>query len=335
MALLFMDGFEMGDGALKWDTVSGYATASTSPRVTGGGYYLHPSSSASLTKQVTVSAQVTAGVAFRLTSFDTNDQLICLSMSNTYAPLWVGVSSGGYLQLNMYPSLLASPQTLATGTTRLSLNLWYYLEMQATLNDTTGTAQVRLNGVTTPEISYTGNTYYPGGSSTMDTMQVQIHGDVDDLYVLNSVGSANTTFQGDVRVYALLPNGNGSSSQLTGSDGDSTNNYQLVNEQPYNTANYVGSAVSGQRDTYTLADLPATVTSVVGVQNNLIAAKSDAGTISMKPALKIGAGVYYGATRSPNTAYGAYQDVYDKNPATSASWTVSDVNSLEGGMEVV
>jgi hypothetical protein len=191
-----------------------------------------------------------------------------------------------------------------------------------------------LNGVTTPEINFTGNNYPSGGSSNMDMLGLSVHGDLDDLYVLNSVGSANTTFLGDVRVYAMRPSGNGSYSQLTGSDGDSINNYALTGEQPYSTANYAGSAVSGQRDTYALGDVPGAVASVIGVQNNLIAAKADAGTVSIKPVLKAGSNLYYGATRNPTTVYTAYQDVYDTNPDTSTSWTVSDVNSLEDGMEI-
>lgn len=333
-----MDGFEMGDMALKWDSASGGAIANTSTRVsTNGGYYLHPqSSTVSMTKTLpTASAQVTVGAAIRLSTFDTSDYLILLSNASSYAPVMLCVSSSGYLQICDYTGIFSGTNVLATGTTRLVTNTWYYMEMQVTLNDTNGYVEVRLNGLSTPEVTFTGNDFYPGGSANIDTFSMQIHGDVDDVYVINSLGTSNNAFLGDVRVYALKPSGNGTYSQLTGSDGDSVNNYALVGEQPYNTANYVGSATSGQHDTYAMSDIPGTVTSVLGVQNNLIAAKSDAGTISMKPAMKIGASLYYGATRSPGTAYSGYQDIYDTNPATSTGWTVSDVNGLEDGMEVV
>ena len=70
------------------------------------------------------------------------------------------------------------------------------------------------------------------------------------------------------------------------------------------------------------------------MQENLHALKSDAGTASIKPARNIGGTVYYGASQALSTGTGWYGAAREINPATSAAWTVSDVNAVEGGAEV-
>lgn len=334
MAVLFMDGFEVRDGALKWDSVSSYTTAKATPRVGTGTYYaISSSSSLTLSKTIPAATRVTAGIAMRVNTYsDFYPPLTFYSDNGTAQNIIVGLNSSGYLVV--YRESYGGT-VLGTGTTQLRLNVWFYLEVQATVSSTSGTVEVRVNGAATPEISFTGNT--KSSWATNDTIdQVTFSGetDMDDCYILDSTGMTNTTFLGDIRVVALMPNGNGSYSQLLGSDGNSTDNYLLVNEQPYSTSNYVGSSTVGQRDTYLMADLPAATTSVLSVQNNLIAGKSDAGAASLKPVLDIGGSLQYGPTRVLGTSYASYHDVYDTNPATTVNWTIADVNSLEDGMEV-
>jgi hypothetical protein len=137
---------------------------------------------------------------------------------------------------------------------------------------------------------------------------------------------------GDVRVYSLSPTGAGSSTQFTPSSGA---NYTTVDELPYSATDYVTSGTSGNRDTYAVADIPATAGTVFAVQSNVIAKKTDAAPISLKSALRSGASVYYGSPVSLGASDGAVTDLYTADPATSTSWTISGVNALEAGFEVV
>lgn len=332
MALIFMDGFEMNDGPLKWNYAYGYSTANTSPRC-GTGYYATGVISGvtlSLQKNFTAAAQVTTGVAVRTASSGTT-KIAFFTDGGSSLQITVFINSARYIEIRRGSS---TGTLLATGTTQLALNSWFYIEAQASVSATFGTVTVRLNGSTTPEVTYTGITKNGGTSTMIDMVEFDNQGSFDDCYILDSTSTSNTTFLGDVRVFALAPNGNGTYSQFTGSDGDSVNNYQLVNESPYSTANYVGSSTVGSRDTYAMSDLPGTVNKVFGVQNNLIAAKSDAGTANIKSALNIGGSLYYGAVRALCTSYASYQDVYNTNPSTSSTWTVTDINNLEDGTEV-
>jgi hypothetical protein len=96
----------------------------------------------------------------------------------------------------------------------------------------------------------------------------------------------------------------------------------------------VTSSTVGQRDTYVLTDLPATVGTVYAVQNNVIAKRADATFVSLKPALKSGASVYYGTTVSLGVSDSVLQDLRTIDPSTAVSWTASGVNALESGFEV-
>jgi hypothetical protein len=85
---------------------------------------------------------------------------------------------------------------------------------------------------------------------------------------------------------------------------------------------------------YALGDL-ASVGTIYGVQNNVIAKKTDASAISLKPAIKSGATVYYGSSVSLATSDITLKDLREVDPSTSAQWTLTNVNALEAGFEVV
>ena len=96
----------------------------------------------------------------------------------------------------------------------------------------------------------------------------------DDFYLMT--GSGDTPL-GDIVIETLYPNGNGNANQFVGSDGDSTNNYLLVNETgaPV-TSSYVADSTSGHQDMYALTDLVTSAGTVLGVCHSAYLAKTDA-----------------------------------------------------------
>ena len=193
---------------------------------------------------------------------------------------------------------------------------------------------MRINGATI--INFSGSTRASGTDTTFDQFALYRAPGTstawDDLYICDDSGSAPyNNFLGEIRVYSLSPTGAGSSTQWTP---DSGSNYARVNEVPYSAANYVQSGASGQRDTYVMADLPASVGAVLAVQNNVIAKRTDASPVSVKPAIKSGASVYYGSPIALTTNDTTLTDLRITDPNTSAAWTAGGVNALEGGFEV-
>lgn len=332
MALLFMDGFDSGDMSAKWSIIdSGTVTSSTTTPY-GVGRSLELNSTGTLARPITPSEQITLGFAYQplASSSDMDITLFADNGSSDHIRVSRNTSTG---QLEV----VRSTTILATGTTPLSAGTWYYVEFQGTIADSGGTIKVRLNGASTNEIDFTGDTKNGGTSTAIDMVRIRNITNTnrfDNFYILNSTGTVNTTFLGAMRVHTLAPNGNGASSQFTGSDGNQTNNYQLVGELPFSATDYTASSVSGQRDTYLLDNLPAGFHQVAALQSNLVAQKSTAGAVLLKSALRSNSTLYYGASRPLGTNSQTYSDIFETSPVTSLGWTSAEINNLEGGAEI-
>ncbi|MDQ3565725.1 MAG: hypothetical protein M3436_16975 [Pseudomonadota bacterium] len=228
---------------------------------------------------------------------------------------------------------------LGTTTYALSVGSTYYIEFKVVIHDTTGTAEVKVDGssklaLTSVDTKNTANATAnqvrigPGGAATG-------FWDYDDVYICDGAGSVNNNFLGDCRVDAYAPNGNGNSSQLVGSDGNSTDNYLLVDESaPNDDTDYVESATAGNKDTYTVADMSHTPSSIFGVQILANAKKDDAGARSVATVTRSGVTDFDGATQALSTSYVYYSDIRETDPNTSAAWTKTNFNAAEFGVKV-
>ncbi len=334
MALLFMDGFDAGDAATKWSSVEAVdVLVSSAATPYGIGRSLETSNIAEIIRPFTPSAQATVGLAYQPVSGTSRLTISFYADSGTIQHISLERnSSTGILEVNRGGSLLA------TGTTVLSAGTWYYLELQVTVADSGGTVKVRLNGAQTNEIDFTGDTKNGGTSTLIDAINIKnasLTNRVDNLYVLNSTGSINNTFLGVMRVHTLTPNGDGASSQFTGSDGNQVDNYQLVDELPSSTSDFVASTVSGRRDTYSLDNLPSGYHQISGLQSNIVSLKNTAGSVGLKAALRSNGALYYGTSRFPGTNAQTTSDLFETSPVTSQVWTSAEINNLEGGMEII
>jgi hypothetical protein len=222
---------------------------------------------------------------------------------------------------------------LATGTTTFIGPSWFHLQIEVTISDTVGTVKVRVNGNAVEEISFTGDTKNAGTASTIDRVVWSNTGGnaaTDDMSLWVGTGD----WPGDQRIYCLLPSGNGTTSQGTGSDSDQVNNYLLVDERPESSTDYVSITTDNDIDLYAVTDLPAGVTTVHGVQTNIVAAKSDAGAKGVKIVRRSGGTNYIEASsHTLSTTYVPWSLLDQTDPATSATWTASAVNGLEVGWQ--
>lgn len=216
-----------------------------------------------------------------------------------------------------------------------AINQWIYLEVSATIADSGGTCEVKVDGTTV--INFTGDTKNAGTATTIDAVAIfNTAMWYDDWYILDDVdsgisGNPLNTFLGERRVHTSLPSAAGSS---TGWTPDSGSNFARVNEQPYSATSNVqtNAAVAGTRDMYTIADLPSNATSVTAVAVTVIAKKSDAGAASIKPSVRSGGTNYDGSTIALTPSDLTYQQRWSADPATGAAWTVSAVNAMEAGV---
>lgn|SRR5262245_57598354 len=260
----------------------------------------------------------------------------------------IQLSGGGALHLTLSVNSVTRGWELFRGDTNGTLlaasqvgifqaTVWYYVELKATINDTTGTAIARINGQEI--INFTGDTRN-AGTAQVDTWTFTHPASgsgqqdwVDDLYYLDTNGAAPyNDFLGDVKVETLVPNGSGFYTQFTPSTGS---NWQCVDELPAVTTDYVGSATIGNRDTYAHTDLVTTSATILALQPMATALASDAGGANIKAIARNPSGTIRAGTSSPLSAtatlvMGGVQTVDPDN----AAWTVASINAAEFGVEV-
>jgi hypothetical protein len=157
---------------------------------------------------------------------------------------------------------------------------------------------------------------------------------VDDLYVLDTTGTVNNDFLGDVRVQTLYPSADGTNTGFTPSTG--TTHYTLVDEAAPNTTDLVSAANAGLKDSYGFQDLMGTTANVYGVQATSYAAKDNTGTVGVKNITRISGTQYTGPTAwYLSTTWTANRELWERNPATSGLWAPADVNAAEFGVESI
>jgi len=206
------------------------------------------------------------------------------------------------------------------------LSVGHYIELGVSCSETLGQIIVRVDGEEVINVSGT-NT----GATTQSFGVAGTGGgtftNYDDLYVSWDNASA-ISFMSDVEVRAIFPDGAGALTDWTGVSGA---NYTNVDEDPPDVADYNKSAVVGNVDTFTFPDLTFTGT-VWGVQFCAYAKKDDTEIRAIQGVCRIG-GVNYLSTNTEylSTDIMYYRFVWGLNPATTAAWTVAQVNAAEFG----
>jgi hypothetical protein len=340
MSLLFIEGFDDGLQGSKWNQFS--MSLNTANQRTGTTCGLMPTGNQHLSRWLanTPDTHVTFIVGFAMKPAGAT----ATELLRFYSDNWGTIHDTIYLDTNnrltaRRGSVYATNTILGQTSNNIIVpGSWQYVEVKVTLSATVGVVNIRLNGGDV--LNLTGQNTKNGGTNTVfegiafwdDFMANGIY--IDDLYICNGAGSVNNDFLGDCSVQTLYPNGNGNYSQWVGSDGDSVNNYQLVNEagSPVTTT-YVETGTLGNIDTYAYADLVATTSLVRGVAHRSYIEKTDTGAQNFRQVARIGGTNYPGSDVALGTSFGLVSRYFDQSPATAAAWLIAEVNGAEFGVE--
>lgn len=232
------------------------------------------------------------------------------------------------------------------GTFALATGAYYFLEFKVKVSSTVGTIEVRKDGAIA--FTFSGNTRN-GGTGLISrvrwetpvpaTVNTATEFVIDDLYIVDTLGTAANDFLGDVIVEYLQPSAAGSSTGWTPSAGS---NWDCVSDPVATTTplttDYVSNATLGTVDTYALADsAQATTRLCYGVASYAYADKAAAGARALKLIQELSAvRIETGAQVLKYSAEGGPQ--YLRFPRSldpsGAAWTVVNVNSLQIGQRV-
>ena len=350
MALIFCDSFDHYATAnllSKWTTISGgtftvgsYGRFGTNGLLMGPAGYAVPGFY--IRKEFSSLAFVaTVGCAFYLPDLGLPGGVIGLFSGSTYqVRLYHDTSYPGRLLLTRDGTAsLGSMTTLGIGTVPFQAGTWNYVELQVgSFHATTGSVSVRINGVADPGLSVSNvntNTALSGTASAVFLGTCGQSADTetkfDDIYARD-----DATFMGDIRVTALFPTGAGSHADFTRGGSDSGANWSQVDEVAPNSDTDLNNSVAvGDIDSFAMGDLGQTAATILGVQTNLWARKTDAGVRSLALFEKSGTTETAG-TGVPLTASYTYQRaIAEVNPATGIPYTLAEINALEIGYKLV
>lgn len=334
MALLYFDGFESVPSVRS--TITSNSTPVSLTGRDGVGRALGIGGSGTSTHAFNpVSGTIIVGFGWFVSAaqLGTTNELPQLSALGA-GQIAITLSGSGQVQIRRGTG---GGTIIATSTLNLVADAWHYFEVKLLCADAGGLCTVRVDEV--EFVTFSGDTRN-SGSAPIDAIRF-FHttngaSALDDLVILDATGSAPyNDFIGERVIKAKRPTGNGASSEWGGSDGNSTDNYQLVDDDPVNTTDYVSSNVAGQRDLY---DMSAAIglNSVDAVQVVTYASKSDSGVRSFKPLLRSSVGtVDEGATQALSTSWASYYAPIELTNPDGSAWTPVNVNTIQAGVETV
>ncbi|HUT81486.1 MAG TPA: hypothetical protein VMZ29_09825 [Candidatus Bathyarchaeia archaeon] len=216
------------------------------------------------------------------------------------------------------------------GSTVFNTSTTYLIEVRFKMSDAGGVVQVKCDDVM--EINYSGDTK-PGADTTFDRINFgNLGGFKSGHFYIDDFAMDDANWIGPTEVRLLKPSGAGNSTQWSPSAGS---NYQCVDENPYNDADYVLETVAAQKDLYALENLSDTPDAIKGVQVIGRVVKDGSPTPANVRLV----------TRTESTDYNGDDEAvplnnpkfidkyYELNPNTSSEWTVTQVNAIEIGIE--
>lgn len=349
MALLWTEGFDRFGTTLDfkplpaWCVSRKYVTANEDLRMlikTGklGGYALcMPYDYVGwlmVPRQLTTNDTVVLGFAFR---FSTTAN----GYSGYIAQLFDGWTQGVSIRQAGATGneLSVTPSTgTAYGTTvglGLVPNTWYYIELKVKCHATLGTFDLHVDG--TSVLSGSNLNTKIGSNLYHDRFKLQgyYHAPIfDDLYFLDSTGTTNNNFLGQMRIVTLSADGAGDSTQFTP---DSGSNYARVNGVVADDdTSYVETSESNYKDLYTYDDLTGITTGIAGISINTVCKQSDAASFSLKSLCKSNATEDADSGQPIQSfTYLNKQRIMETDPDTDAAWAPAAVSAAQFGYQLV
>lgn len=332
MAIRHVDGFDdyaTADLTGIYQSVGAFTTIQSTTKRTGASALRTQSGNLDaliLTNPGTATAGGIMGFAYRVEALAAEE--LCGFVDNGTIQVAVYTRADGKLEVRRG----INGTVLATSTNALLANTWYWIEFKATINDTTGVIELRVNGSSTGWIPSTGSLdtqVTANASFTQWAISTGSIGYFDDLYFAD--GSSD--FKGDSKVVTVIASaGDGALAEWTPSSG--TDNGAMVDEAtPNGDTDYNLSSTLNQKDSYAFAALGVAGT-IHALQVNNWVKKTDAGSRGIKGLARISATNYLGTELMLGTTYVQAKEVWETSPASAAAWTVSEIDGAEFGLQL-
>lgn len=264
------------------------------------------------------------------------------SLDNTLYCDFLNFYTGSQLELYFrfdYPniSVYRGDGTLLGRITGILLPArWFYLEIGVKIDNTSGYVTVKVDG--SVKLNLTNQDTAVSSSPNVDTIRFGVVNNpgqgpqnyflCDDFYLLDKTGTEFNDFLGDVVVYTLVPNADGSTNDWTPNSG--TTRYTQVDEIPHDSdTTYIYTTVDGAKQYF---DFPDQVNiTILAVQNNAVVRKDDSTTRYIKMCAKLGVNEVVTNSWVLSNSYLHFTQVLPRDPANN-QWSLQNFNSTQFGL---
>ena len=359
MSLLFMDSFDhyaTADLTEKWTAMAGASgwtpTVGAYGRNGTNGMRIQPNGVTGVCIGLSASASGACGFAMKCNALPSSPDPLSIVYDGSGGVPHLQLSIGADGSLHVYRGdqtsnvgaawygvgLYGSWTLLAASDGGvIQAGVWAYVEWKWTIDDASGSYEVRVNGLTVLSGTSKDTRSTNVGAATYSAVSLLSNAgtvntrDFDDFYVIDLTGAVNNDFLGDVTVTALLPTGAGATTGWTPSTGS---NYSCVDEaSPNDDTDYVSATAVDTKDTYAFDDVPAgsviKAAQVVSAQR-----KENEGPGKIKHVVRSSSTDYDQAEQGIGGAvYSFLRSVVEVDPATSAAWSESAFNAAEFGVK--
>lgn len=330
MSILFAEHFETAQtlGIRSGDTIP---SVITSP-VYAGARALSLGGSNNSHYQYTIPATV-HGFFYGAFRYNSAATAFWRAFDGTTQHLELGLSGTNQIQFR------SSGVTRATGTFVVAAGTYVHLGIEYLIDDTTGLFKLYINGASSPDINFTGDTRNGGGAQITKigpSMATEVGGNAhqwDNIVVQDSTGSApeNAFLACEPRLDYIAPDAAGDVSDWTVSGAATA--WQATNETVADgDTTRVESSTLNQKVLVNCASMPSGGT-IFAVCPTAVMAKASAGTRLVGLLDKLGSTERVSADIALTLAYAPYQIVNHRDP-DGAAWTESNVNALQVGAKV-
>lgn len=309
MALRYIDGFDTYTTLTQRWTIGTDGSIIAGAARTGAAGYRTGNVASRLTMTIDAQGTWILGVGFRTSAIGAHNTGPLATVDSGTVQGDTAMTALGVLTVKRGATVVA------TGTTPLLANVYYYLEFKHIIANAAGTLELRVNGAV--NVTFAGDTQETANATAN---QIAVGGgipggvttDYDDLYILDGQAGLND-YLGDRQVAYGLASGVGNSAQWTPSAGA---NWQNVDEAaPDDDTTYNSSATATQKDTFafTWAGMPASST-VDGIQIGLRLRDEAAGVSNIHRIIYEAPTENNGAEIDPGTSYATVLEILENDP---------------------
>jgi len=244
------------------------------------------------------------------------------------------ITFGTCYQLNVY----IGGVLVDTGNTSLYADVWYLVELHIKKSATVGVVEAKIDGNSTLEIDFSGNTGAAATSQIQFWISTGYVGEIssayfDDIGLNDTAGGVDDSWCGEGKIVVMMPNDDSAPLQLTPSA--AVHHHLLVDEVPTDgNTTYVEGSVINEEDMYKLTPSGLVNVDINRVWTEARSMKTAAvdGHVALITKAAGGAEVSGGDVDLLTTyaikVLGTEQTV---NPVDTNPWEVADIDLIEIG----